>query len=62
MYFETFCDFLLMDGHGFYVWTTYSIAAVVLMVLVYSPVIRKRSILKQVALQQRASLSAETSQ
>ena len=61
MYFETFSDLLRMDGHGFYVWTSYGIAAVVLVVLVYSPVVRKRSILKQVA-QQQADLSAETSE
>ena len=60
MYFETFGDLLHMDGHGFYVWSTYCIAAVVLFALAYNPIARKRRILKQVTQAAAVGLTAES--
>ncbi len=42
-------EFFHMGGYGFYVWTSYGIALVVLLANVLSPILLKRKILSQLA-------------
>ncbi len=35
MQFTSFSDFIAMGGHGFYVWLSYSVSAVLFFVLIY---------------------------
>jgi heme exporter protein D len=45
--FESFADFLAMNGHGIYVWACYAIAYSILIYLTVSPILEKKSFLKQ---------------
>ncbi len=47
MSFETFGDFLAMGGHGFYVWWSYFIAAVVVGFILVWPLWRRRRFLAE---------------
>lgn len=47
MYFDSFSDFIAMDGHGVYVWTCYAIALVVIGFNVISPLMKKRQFLAE---------------
>ncbi len=46
-------EFLAMGGYGFYVWTSYGIALVVLVANVVIPIIQRKSFLRQQALKQK---------
>lgn len=37
-------DFFGMGGYGFYVWTSYLLAAVILCINVLSPLVRRKSV------------------
>jgi heme exporter protein D len=46
-------EFLAMGGYGFYVWTSYGICLVVLVLNVVIPVIQRKQFLRQQALKQK---------
>ena len=48
-YFADFQSFLLMDGHGIYVWSALIITLLVMVWLIVSPLISRRALLKEVA-------------
>ncbi len=50
---NSFDEFLAMGGYGFYVWTSYTIAFVVLLLNVVLPLIKKKQFLRQLALKQK---------
>jgi len=47
MYFETFNDFIHMNGHGGYVWFCYGVATLVLTAMFVQPISAKKKFLKQ---------------
>ncbi|MCR8921694.1 heme exporter protein CcmD [Dasania sp. GY-MA-18] len=65
MYFENLAALLTMDGHGPYVWAAYGMTALVLILLIINPLLRKRSLLTQQRMrlrrEQASSSSAEPS-
>ena len=44
MSFDNFSDFIAMGGHGFYVWLSYAIALVVIVVNVVGPIMQKKKV------------------
>lgn len=42
MHFDSLADFLAMGGHGLYVWLAYSIALVIVVFNIASPILRKK--------------------
>jgi heme exporter protein D len=51
--FESFSDFIAMGGHGFYVWLSYAIALVIVVINIVSPVMQKRKVLTDLARRMR---------
>jgi heme exporter protein D len=51
--FESFADFIAMNGHGPYVWSAYAITFAVLIFLLVSPVMQKKAFIKQQQKQQK---------
>jgi heme exporter protein D len=47
---NSFAEFLAMGGYGFYVWTAYAIAFVVLLLNVVVPLIQRKQFLRTQAL------------
>lgn len=47
MSFDSFSDFMAMDGHGLYVWLSYAIALVVITINLVSPVLRKKQLMSE---------------
>lgn len=45
--FDSFRDFLLMDGHGLYVWLSYGISFAVMAYLLASPLMRARDTMRR---------------
>lgn len=45
--FETFADFIAMNGHGPFVWAAYGITFTALIFLLVSPVLQKKTFIKQ---------------
>jgi len=45
--FETFADFIAMNGHGPFVWAAYAITLASLIFLVVSPVLQRKAFFKQ---------------
>ena len=52
MYFQNMSDLLTMNGHGAYVWAAYSIAFIVIIGLIMTPIRQRRDFFRQ---QQRAN-------
>lgn len=50
---NSFAEFLAMGGYGFYVWTSYAIAFVVLLLNVVIPLIQRKQFLRELALKQK---------
>lgn len=50
---NSFAEFLAMGGYGFYVWTSYGIAFVVLLLNVVIPLIQRKRFLRELALKQK---------
>ncbi len=50
---NSFEEFLLMGGYGFYVWTSYGISFVVLLLNVVLPMLQRKQLLRQLALKQK---------
>jgi heme exporter protein D len=53
MYFENFSALISMDGHGPYVWSAYGVTAIVLVLLIINPILRKRRFIMQQRMQLR---------
>jgi len=49
MAFESIGDFIAMGGYGFYVWLSYGLTFLALIILVVNSVAKKNKILKNVA-------------
>jgi len=47
--FESFADFIDMGGHGLYVWMSYAIALVVIVMNIVNPLMQKRQIFTEQA-------------
>ena len=47
MYFETVGDFIAMGGHGPYVWGAYIITLVVMLLLVFTPLMHHRRLIRE---------------
>lgn len=47
MFFDSFAAFIEMGGHGLYVWLAYSIALVVVLYNVISPILRKKQFITE---------------
>lgn len=47
MSFDSFSEFIAMGGHGFYVWLSYAIALVLIIVNLVSPVMRKKKLITE---------------
>lgn len=45
--FDSFAEFIAMNGHGPYVWAAYAITFVALIYLLVSPVLQKRAFVNQ---------------
>lgn len=45
MSFETFGDFLAMDGHGLYVWLSYGIALAVIAINLTGPMMARKQLI-----------------
>lgn len=48
MYFDSFSDFLAMGGYAAYVWSSFAITFVSMLVLAWQSVARKKQILREV--------------
>jgi len=46
-------EFINMGGYGFYVWTSYGICFVVLLLNLVLPIIQRKQLLRQLALKQK---------
>ena len=57
--FASFQQFLLMDGHGPYVWLAVIVSVAVLIGLVVSPLKQQKKIINQIARQQLSDQSEE---
>ncbi|KXJ51023.1 heme exporter protein CcmD [Neptuniibacter pectenicola] len=44
MSFESFSEFIAMGGHGFYVWLSYAIALIVIVINIVNPARQKKKI------------------
>ncbi|MBK8103887.1 MAG: heme exporter protein CcmD [Cellvibrionales bacterium] len=51
MYFATLQELIHMHGHGFYVWSAYSISFITLLVMVWKPLQRHTTLRKEIAQQ-----------
>lgn len=49
MSFESFSDFIAMGGHGFYVWLSYAIALVVIVINIVNPAVQKKKVMSDLA-------------
>jgi|TARA_B110000879_G_scaffold27563_1_gene37452 heme exporter protein D len=61
MYFASFQDLLIMDGHGIYVWSAVILSLLVLVWLIVVPLLSRRALLKDIArdvLRERARQSS----
>jgi heme exporter protein D len=48
-----FQEFLAMGGYGFYVWTSYGIATIILIANIVIPIVQRKTFLRQQALKQK---------
>ena len=46
-------EFFAMGGYGFYVWVSYGVCTVVLILLIVYPVQQRKRLLRQLALKQK---------
>lgn len=53
MAFDSWHDFLLMGGHGVYVWSAYAMTLIVMLWLIIAPLLRQRQLLRDIAAQER---------
>lgn len=60
MYFDSLAAALTMDGHGPYVWSAYAITLTVMALLIVSPIIRKRRLLRELRGEHRRNRQSES--
>lgn len=60
MYFDSLTAALTMDGHGPYVWSAYAITVTVMVLLIVSPIIRKRRLLRELRGEYRRNRQSES--
>ena len=53
--FDSLADFMAMAGHGPYVWISYAVSLAVMLYLVVSPLLRRRTTLRAVRLEEARS-------
>lgn len=49
MSFDSFSEFLAMGGHGKYVWMSYAIALMVVVINIVNPVLEKKKVIADLA-------------
>ena len=49
MSFDSFSEFIAMGGHGKYVWLSYAIALVVIVINIVNPVLQKKKVISDLA-------------
>lgn len=49
MEFSSLAEFIAMGKHGFYVWLSYGLTAVIIAFVVMQPILRRRRLLKEQA-------------
>ncbi len=54
---NSFDEFLAMGGYGFYVWTSYAIGFVVLVLNIIIPLMQRKQLLRELALKQKRAQS-----
>lgn len=59
--FSSLTEFLAMGKHGFYVWTAYGISALVVVLNVALPMLRRRNLLAQIRLNESRLRGAQNS-
>ena len=59
--FESIADFIAMNGHGPYVWASYTITFAVLIFLLISPLLQKKAFVKQQQKQQKLAQANDIS-
>lgn len=50
MVFDSFSDFIAMGGYGFYVWLSYGLTFLSLLILIVNSIVKRKKILKNVEL------------
>ncbi|MCB1703256.1 MAG: heme exporter protein CcmD [Halioglobus sp.] len=58
MYFDSLQAALEMQGHGMFVWPAYSVTIAVIALLVITPLLRRRKVLRQLEAQARRAQGA----
>jgi len=53
MFFDSFSGFLEMGKHGFYVWSCYGLAAVIVAINFISPILTRKKVIKDIQRQNR---------
>ena len=53
MNFESFTEFLLMGGHGLYVWLSYGVGLFIIVLVYIQPILARRSIIQELSQRQR---------
>jgi len=51
--FESFTEFLLMGGHGLYVWLSYGVGLFIIVLIYIQPILARRSIIQELSQRQR---------
>ena len=54
--FQSLTDFISMSGHGGYVWACYLFTVLIVTILTYWPLLKKRQLVAQLARQRRIEL------
>lgn len=62
MIFDNLDQLLHMNGHGFYVWTSYAVGLLALGWLVAAPLLRRRRLLADIARRARRGAATTTDQ
>lgn len=60
--FDSLADFMAMAGHGPYVWISYAVSLAVMLYLVAGPLMRKRTTLRAVRLEETRARGRRTRQ
>lgn len=57
--FDSIADFVVMNGHGAYVWASYGVTFAVLIFLLVSPLLQKKALIKQLQKTQKLEKLAQ---
>lgn len=53
MFFDSFSDFIHMNGHGAFVWSCYGVTAVIIAQNFIAPVLKRKKVIKDIERQLR---------